>query len=215
MVVAGSIRVRLGTGGMGVRGRKMVWFAAGAIVAGMAAAIPVGASSESGTRQIAAYGTSSFATDELVGGSVQAPELARLGSDAGGTPSDAAPIFPDRSKSNGRKADGQHSGESSRDRSNTRQLLSFDGLNHNDQRFANGGNQFSLEPPDQGLCAGNGFVIETVNDVLAVYNTSGNKLVGPVDLNTFYAYAAAINRTTASPFKERPKSLGNERLVDR
>ena len=196
MVVAGSIRVRLGTGGMGVRGRKMVWFAAGAIVAGMAAAIPVGASSESGTRQIAAYGTSSFATDELVGGSLQAPELARLGSDAGGTPSDAAPIFPDRSKSNGRKADGQHSGESSRDRSNTRQLLSFDGLNHNDQRFANGGNQFSLEPPDQGLCAGNGFVLETVNDVLAVYNTSGNKLVGPVDLNTFYAYAAAINRTT-------------------
>ena len=123
-------------------------------------------------------------------------QLARLGSDAGGTPSDAGPIFPDRSKSNGRKADGQYSGESSRDRSNTRQLLSFDGLNHNDQRFANGGNQFSLEPPDQGLCAGNGFVIETVNDVLAVYNTSGNKLVGPVDLNTFYAYAAAINRTT-------------------
>ena len=36
---------------------------------------------------------------------------------------------------------------------------------------ANNGNQFSLEPPDQGLCAGNGFVIETVNDVIQVYNT--------------------------------------------
>src|SRR5438477_12144345 len=176
MVVAGSIRVRLGTGGMGVRGRKLVWLAPGRIVAGMAAGIPGGASGEPGTRQIAAYGTSSFATDELVGGSVQAPELARLGSDAGGTPSDAAPIFPDRSKSNGRKADGQHSGESSRHRSNPRQLLRFDGLNHNDQRSANGGNHFSLEPPDQGLCAGNGFVTETVTEVLAVYNTSGNKL---------------------------------------
>src|SRR5262245_45033672 len=33
---------------------------------------------------------------------------------------------------------------------------SFRGLNFFDQRFANGGNQFSLEPPDQGLCAGGG-----------------------------------------------------------
>ncbi len=32
----------------------------------------------------------------------------------------------------------------------------FLGLNHRDQRLANGGNQFSLEPPDQGLCVGNG-----------------------------------------------------------
>src|SRR5262245_42718234 len=36
-------------------------------------------------------------------------------------------------------------------------VASFDGLNHRNQRLANGGNQFSLEPPDQGLCVGNGF----------------------------------------------------------
>ncbi|MGN2243836.1 hypothetical protein ACFWZU_10040 [Frateuria sp. GZRR33] len=74
----------------------------------------------------------------------------------------------------------------------------FEGLNFHDQRYANGGNQFSVEPPDQGLCAGNGFVVESVNDVLAIYDRAGNQLVGPVDLNTFYGYPAAINRTTGA-----------------
>ncbi|HSB00795.1 MAG TPA: hypothetical protein VLE49_09100, partial [Anaerolineales bacterium] len=73
---------------------------------------------------------------------------------------------------------------------------SFDGLNHRDQRLANGGNQFSIEPPDQGLCVGNGFVLESVNDVLRVFDTSGAPLTGVIDLNTFYGYAAQINRTT-------------------
>ena len=50
----------------------------------------------------------------------------------------------------------------------------FQGLNLHDQRFANGGNQFSVEPPDQALCAGNGFVLEAVNDVMQVYNTGGD-----------------------------------------
>ena len=73
----------------------------------------------------------------------------------------------------------------------------WEGLNLHDQRFANGGNQFSVEPPDQGLCAGNGFVVEAVNDVIQVYNTSGQALLNngnAVDLNTFYGYPAAIDR---------------------
>jgi hypothetical protein len=77
----------------------------------------------------------------------------------------------------------------------------FQGLNFHDQRFANGGNQFSVEPPDQGLCAGNGFVLETVNDVLQVYDSAGTPLLNgghAVDLNTFYGYPAAINRTTGA-----------------
>jgi len=89
-------------------------------------------------------------------------------------------------------------GNAKRAKSNPQLLGGFDGLNFHDQRFANGGNQFSVEPPDQGLCAGNGFVMESVNDVLAVYDSSGNKLVGPVDLNTFYGYPAAINRSTGA-----------------
>src|SRR5215469_3783131 len=76
--------------------------------------------------------------------------------------------------------------------------LSFDGLNHRNQRLANGGNQFSLEPPDQGLCGGNGFVIEAINDVLQVYDTQGNAQTGVVDLNTSFGYVAAINRSTGA-----------------
>jgi hypothetical protein len=70
-------------------------------------------------------------------------------------------------------------------------------LNHRDQRLANGGNQFSLEPPDQALCVGNGYTVESVNSVLRVYSSAtGAPLTGVQDLNTFFGYPAAINRTT-------------------
>jgi hypothetical protein len=74
--------------------------------------------------------------------------------------------------------------------------LTFNGMNHRDQRLANGGNQFSLEPPDQGLCVGNGYVVEAINSVIRVWNSSGVPLTGVGDLNTFFGYAAAVNRTT-------------------
>ncbi len=81
--------------------------------------------------------------------------------------------------------------------SNPGLALSFDGLNHRNQRIANGGNQWSVEPPDQGLCVGNGFAVEAVNSVLRVYSTTnGAPLTGVQDLNTFFLYPAAINRST-------------------
>src|SRR6476619_6486720 len=80
-------------------------------------------------------------------------------------------------------------------KSNPEIVTSFDGLNFFNQRFANNGNQFSIEPPDQALCAGNGFVLESVNDVLNIYGTDGSTLLGVTDLNTFYGYPAAIDRT--------------------
>src|SRR5689334_2198812 len=82
----------------------------------------------------------------------------------------------------------------------------FAGLNHFQNRTASGGNQFSLEPPDQGLCVGNGYVLETVNDVMRVFDTSGNALIAPTALNAFYGYAPAINRTTfvRGPFVTDP-----------
>lgn len=90
----------------------------------------------------------------------------------------------------------------------------FEGLNHYQQRYSNHGNQFSVEPPDQALCVGNGYVVEAVNDVFNVYNssgqsvlpdnTAGNVVAGfprdvehAVDLNTFYGYPPAITRATA------------------
>src|ERR671930_2237105 len=90
----------------------------------------------------------------------------------------------------------------------------FEGLNHYQQRYSRRGNQFSLEPPDQGMCVGNGYVVETVNDVLNIFNISGQSVLPDntatnivsgfprnvnhaVDLNSFYGYPAAVNRSVA------------------
>lgn len=72
--------------------------------------------------------------------------------------------------------------------------LSIDGLNHRDQRLANNGSQFSLEPPDQALCVGGGFVVEATNSVLQVFDTNGAPLTGVQDLNTFFQYPPQIIR---------------------
>jgi hypothetical protein len=88
-------------------------------------------------------------------------------------------------------------------------FFGFNGLTHRDQRLADGGNQFSLEPPDQGLAVGNGFVLESVNTALAVYNTSGTRLAGPTALNPFFGLPSAIVRGTPNvfgPFVTDPKS---------
>ena len=79
--------------------------------------------------------------------------------------------------------------------SNPAVQVSIQGLNHVDQRLANGGNQFSVEPPDQALCVGNGFTVESVNSVLRVYSSSAVPLTGVQDLNTFFGYPAAFDRT--------------------
>src|SRR5580765_2745056 len=80
-------------------------------------------------------------------------------------------------------------------KANPELALSIDGINHFQQRFVAGGaNQFSIEPPDQGLCVGNGFVLETVNDTLRIFDTAGNPVIAPTALNDFYHYASAIDR---------------------
>src|SRR5256885_2201993 len=75
----------------------------------------------------------------------------------------------------------------------------FDALDHLDQRNAGTGNfrntQFSLEPPDQALCVGNGFVVESVNTAIAVFNTSGTRIAGPTALNQFFGLAPEVIRT--------------------
>jgi len=74
----------------------------------------------------------------------------------------------------------------------------FNGLSHADQRLAGTGiytnTQFSLEPPDQGLCVGNGFVMEPINLALAVYNENGKALTGVTALNQFYQRSPAFDR---------------------
>jgi hypothetical protein len=73
----------------------------------------------------------------------------------------------------------------------------FTGLTHLQQRTARNGNQFSTEPPDQGLAVGNGFVLEAINSALNVYDTNGvQQLPNPVALSEFFGLPPAINRTT-------------------
>jgi hypothetical protein len=76
----------------------------------------------------------------------------------------------------------------------------FDGLTHLDQRLAGTGiyenTQFDLEPPDPVVSVGNGFVVEVVNDALAVYDKSGAQLVAPTALNQFFRLPPGINRVT-------------------
>jgi hypothetical protein len=105
-------------------------------------------------------------------------------------------------------ADGRHKAKE-----NPEVRLSLTGLNFHDQRFANNGNQFSVEPPDQGLCVGNGFVLESANDVLRIFDSAGDALTGPIDLNTFYGYAPAINRA-ASPLTFGPSITDPSCLFD-
>jgi hypothetical protein len=86
-------------------------------------------------------------------------------------------------------------------------FLGFNGLSHVDQRLANSGNQFSSEPPDQGLCAGRGFVVETINNAIRVFDTHGNTLAGVEDMSSFFGLPAEFNRTTGviGPFLSDPR----------
>lgn len=115
----------------------------------------------------------------------------------GGDDDEGNPVV-NRTIVHGRGSAGVKATGRSQAKSNPELVMHFEGLNFHDQRFANGGNQFSVEPPDQGLCAGNGYVLETVNDVLRIFDSSGNAVTPAVDLNTFYGYPAAINRTTGA-----------------
>src|SRR5262249_10546133 len=55
--------------------------------------------------------------------------------------------------------------------------VNFNGVSSRDSAATNFGAEF--EPPDQGLCAGNGFVVEMVNSAYTVYDTHGATLAGP------------------------------------
>jgi hypothetical protein len=156
------------------------------------------------TRQIPSAGTSSFTSTSSGTTDPAWPEFATAVDNNPG-PAPYGGTIADRSNSQG-NSQGVSTNSGKKAKSNPELNLSFDGLRHRDQRLANGGNQFSLEPPDQGLCVGNGFVMETINDVLRVYSTSGSPLIKVTDLNTFYGYPAAINRTTfvRGPFVTDP-----------
>ena len=82
----------------------------------------------------------------------------------------------------------------------------FDGQTHRDQRLAGTGmyanTNFSTEPPDMGLCVGNGFVVQGVNTALRVYSANGTPLTASTALNQFFGATPAVNRNpgVAEPY---------------
>src|SRR6266540_1681277 len=174
------------------------------------------------TRQIPSSGTTAIRGGATGSGAIQSPEFTpakHFKSDVTRNSAGAQAAAADRvaaaqaavtdrslSRSSGLRGRAAAKVAGARLASSPRLNRSFAGLNHRDQRTANGGNQFSLEPPDQGLCVGNGFVLETVNDVLRVFDKAGNPLTGVTDQNTFYGYPPAVNRTTGAfgPFMADP-----------
>lgn len=120
-------------------------------------------------------------------------EFAPNSASDGGYPANVNRFLTSVTKGNGRPVTA-----GGKAKSNPAQIASFEGLNHYMSRSANNGNQFSQEPPDQALCAGNGYVVEGVNDAIAVYQRNGT--AGTLDtytsLNQFYGFAPAIDRTT-------------------
>ena len=78
--------------------------------------------------------------------------------------------------------------------------LTFRGINHREHRLASGGNQFSVEPPDQALCVGPGHVLEAVNTTLRVYDKAGGAVTAPISLNDFFGYTPAIVRSNPPVF---------------
>jgi hypothetical protein len=65
----------------------------------------------------------------------------------------------------------------------------FNGLDNFQQVAAGTGiyanSQLDSTPPDQGLCVGQGDVVESINDAIRVYSTDGTPLTATVPLNQF------------------------------
>jgi hypothetical protein len=211
--------------------RTLAMLATLALLGSLIAAAPaaVSGASAGATRSISRAGTGSidtgnFTPSDEVDGALEdefpGDEDADEG-DAGPNPFDGS-----ISLSNGQVGHGS-SATAQKAKSNPTFKTGFEGLNFYQQRYARGGNQFSVEPPDQGLCVGNGYVVEAVNDVINVFDTSGNSVLpdntatnivatlprdvnNAVDLNSFYGYVPAIDRAHGNvrgPFVTDPSCI--------
>jgi hypothetical protein len=180
------------------------------------------------TQRIPLSGTSSPRSGEFTpsDGSQGQVEFAGQGVEEDGSPGPVPGTVVNRSLSNGRgRSASVTSGKKAK--SNPQLNFSFSGLNHYQQRYSRGGNQFSVEPPDQGMCVGNGYVVEAVNNVFNVFsaatgqsllpdNTATNIVGGfprnvnhAIDMNSFLGYAAAVVRPAGpfGPFVTDPSCL--------
>jgi hypothetical protein len=197
--------------------RILAALAALMLLASMLTTAPVAVLATSGgvTKNIPKAGTGGPQTGDIPSGpAVTDVEFPGAADDEEGEDAYSGDII-NRTLSKGHGAKGVSVQSGTKAKSNPTFKTGFEGLNHYQQRYARGGNQFSVEPPDQALCVGNGYVMEAVNDVLNIFNTSGQSVLPDntatnivsgfprdvnhaVDLNSFFGYPAAINRTTGA-----------------
>jgi hypothetical protein len=200
---------------MRLRGRTKLVL--GAVLAAVVCVLTASAGTATGARTSAASLVPKVGTGAPTTGDFTPWDGSAGNEFAGGGDDEAADAYSgnivDRSNSTG-PGHGSSVTSGRRGKSNPAFKFGFEGLNHYQQRYSRGGNQFSVEPPDQGMCVGNGYVVEAVNDVFNVYsastgasllpdNTATNIVAGfprnvnhAIDLNSFYGYAPAINRAT-------------------
>ena len=78
----------------------------------------------------------------------------------------------------------------------------FDGLTNYDQLTSGTGNytnsQYTLEPPDLGMAVGNSYVVEMVNNALAVYDTKGNQITPTIPTNQFFGASPEFIQATGA-----------------
>jgi hypothetical protein len=190
------------------------------------APVAVLATSAGVTSQTPKAGTGGPETGEIPSGpALTDAEFAGQADDEEGADAYSGDIV-DRSLSSGHGANGVSVQSGTKAKSSPIFKTGFEGLNHYQQRYTRGGNQFSVEPPDQALCVGNGYVVEAVNDVFNVFNSSGQSVLPDntadnivagyprnvnhaVDLNSFFGYDPAIDRTTLvrGPFVTDPTCI--------
>jgi hypothetical protein len=90
-------------------------------------------------------------------------------------------------------------------------IVGFNGISHRDQRLAStntaNGINLSLTPPDQGLAVGNGFVVEAVNNAVAVYNAATHARLRLQALSGFFGLAPTLDLATGAsgPFLSDPR----------
>ncbi len=168
-----------------------------AVVAVAASASPSSVSAGPASIVVAKSGTTSVAGKGSTGTIPSGPSREWRGPKrAFGNPLQTDQISggPDLQGGDGSPATGRQ-----RAKSNPQLLMDFEGISHLDQRLADNGNQFSGEPPDQGLCVGEGFIMESVNSAVRIFDDAGSPLTPTLSLNEFYGFPPAFTRP-AGPF---------------
>jgi len=90
-------------------------------------------------------------------------------------------------------------------------FFGFPGVNHLQQRLADNGQQFSLEPPDPDMAVGPDQVVSAVNTAVAVYDKSGH-MQSIQSINVFFGLPSEVvtdpqGNITFGPFTTDPKML--------